>query len=93
MLIDVLAPLRTPFTLQEATHMLAERSGSQVTVCERTIRRDLELLVSMNFAYIHRKGTLGTRNAGSVPTLYKMELRVNTIAEVAKKSQTVEIQS
>lgn len=73
MLIDVLAPLRTPFTLQEATHMLAERSGSQVTVCERTIRRDLELLVSMNFAYIHRKGSLG------LPMQFKMELITKTV--------------
>jgi predicted DNA-binding transcriptional regulator YafY len=85
MLIDALAPQRTPFTLQEATRMLAERSGSHVAVCERTIRRDLELLVSMGFTYIHRKGTTGTRNAGSTPTLYKMEIRVTTIAGIASK--------
>ncbi len=73
MLIDVLAPLRMPFSIQEATQLLAERAGSDVKVCERTIRRDLELLESMNFAYIYRKATIG------LPMQFKMKLITKTV--------------
>ena len=72
-LIDALAPLRMPFTIQEATQLLEEKSGSYIKVCERTIRRDLELLESMNFVYVYRKGTIG------LPMQYKMELITKTV--------------
>lgn len=72
-LIEVLAPLRMPFTIQEATQLLEEKSGSYVKVCERTIRRDLELLKSMNFLYVHRKGSL------RIPMQYKMKLVTKTV--------------
>lgn len=86
MLIDALAPLRMPFTLEQATRLLAERIGSKVNVCERTIRRDFELLISMDFIYVHKRGKAGTRGAGSTPAQYRMNLRANPIAElIAKK--------
>lgn len=77
MLIDALAPLRMPFTLQDAMHRLAERSGSKVKVTDRTIRRDMELLISMDFAYVHRKGTIG------LPQQFKMNLKMTSAAETA----------
>lgn len=79
MLIDALASLRMPFTLQEATYRLAERTNSTVDVCPKTIRRDMELLVSMEFAYVYRKAVSGT----GIPTQYRMNLRSATLADVA----------
>ena len=81
MLIDALSQLRMPFTVQDARHHLAERSGSDVDVCERTIQRDMELLESMNFVYVHRKAKRGDK----VPTKYKMNLRMTASAEMAAK--------
>lgn len=79
MLIDVLAPLRMPFTIQDAMDCLAERSGSSVDVCKKTIQRDLELLESMNFAYVHRAPKRGSK----LPGQYKMNLRMTTNVETA----------
>ena len=78
-LIDVLAPLRLPFTIQEAKHRLAEKSLERIKVCDRTIKRDLDLLVSMNFAYFYREPRLGSK----LPALYKMNLRMTTHVELA----------
>lgn len=78
-LIDVLAPLRLPFTLQDAKHHLEEKSGDRIKVCDRTIQRDLELLVSMNFAEVHRETKKGSKD----PALYKMNLRMISNVELA----------
>lgn len=87
MLIDALAPLRMPFNINDAIHLLAEKSGSHVDVCERTIRRDLELLVDMNFAHVHREPIRGTRGAGKVITKYKMDLvAIANIQRAARKA-------
>ena len=74
MLIDALAHTRLPFTIQEARHKLEERSGSYCRVHDRTLQRDMDLLVSLNFAYVYRKGIRGTHGIGSVPTQYQMNL-------------------
>lgn len=74
MLIDALAHLRMPFTLQDAKFELEERSGSQFRACDRTLERDLKVLIDMNLAYVHRQGIRGCHGAGAVPTLYKMNL-------------------
>lgn len=55
MLIDALSKLRMPFTVQDARHHLAERSGSNVEVCYRTIQRDLELLESIMIHLIKKE--------------------------------------
>jgi len=85
LLIDALAPLRSPFTAVEARLRLEERVGSSIDVCERTIRRDLDLLVSMGLAEVHRKHVPVGRgsDAGYMPTLYRMNLRMTTHAEMA----------
>ena len=87
-LIDALSVKRLPFTVQDAIHFLEEKSGSRAKVCERTIQRDLELLVSLNLAHVHRKGVKGSRGAGRSPTLYKMDLRMNNVQLAAKKAVT-----
>ena len=74
MLIDALAHLRMPFTLLDAKLKLEERSGSRFRACDRTLERDMELLIAMNLAYVHRQGIRGCHGAGAVPTLYKMNL-------------------
>lgn len=81
MLIDALAQLRMPFTIDDAKYHLEQRSGSSIDVCTRTIQRDIELLESMNFVYVHRKAKRGDK----VPTKYKMNLRTTTSAEMAAK--------
>lgn len=85
MLIDALAPLRMPFTMQDAIDRLAERTGSKVQVCNRTIRRDFELLISMNFIYIYKKGTPASRFAACEPALYRMNLTASSITNASNK--------
>lgn len=83
-LIDALAPLRLPFTIQDAKHHLKEKSGDRIKVCDRTIKRDLELLVSMNFAEVHRETKKGSKD----PALYKMNLRMTSNVELAAIKET-----
>ena len=80
MLIDALSHLRMPFTINDA-HFLVEQRDSSIDVCTRTIQRDMELLESMNFVYVHRKAKRGDK----VPTKYKMNLRMTASAEMAAK--------
>ena len=75
MLIDALAQLRLPFTIQDARHRLEERSGSKCTLHDRTIKRDMDMLIMLNFAYVHKKGLNGK---GGYPTQYKMNLILTT---------------
>lgn len=68
-----------PFTTQEAKYHLEEKSNGQINVCDRTVQRDLELLVSMNFAEVHRETWKGSKD----PALYKMNLRMTSNVELA----------
>lgn len=71
-LLDSIAHLRMPFTVQEATHLLEEKYRSQVNVCERTIARDLDLLANLNCIYIHQETKMIAGN-GSSPAKYKID--------------------
>ena len=82
MLIDALSHLRMPFTINDA-HFLVERRDSSIDVCTRTIQRDMELLVSMDFAEVYRKGESGRGGSAGIVTQYKMNLRTTTSAEMA----------
>lgn len=88
MLIDVLSNLRMPFTLQEAIALFEDKHGSKVQVCERTILRDLQLLVDMNYACVYRKHKpigRGTE-AGYLLTQYKMNLSATNLQRAAAKA-------
>lgn len=78
-LIEALSSKRMPFTLQEAVHLLEEKSGSRVNVSMRTVERDMKLLVAANVAHVYRKGVMGSRGAGSSPTQYKMDMRLTRL--------------
>lgn len=84
MLIDALSHLRMPFTINDA-HFLVERRDSSIDVCTRTIQRDMELLVSMDFAEVYRKGESGRGGSAGIITQYKMNLRMTASAEMAAK--------
>ncbi len=77
LLIDAMAPLRLPFTVKDAMRHLKDRTNGDINVCEKTIERDIYLLVSMNFAYVVREG------GGGKPFQYKMNLRLTANAERA----------
>ena len=79
MLIDALAYRRLPVTIQDAVDALKERSGSNDNGCYRTIQRDIELLVSMDFVYVHRKGKRGSH------TKFKMNLILTRTAQAAAR--------
>jgi hypothetical protein len=87
MLIDALSNLRMPFNLRDAKRYLEERSGSSVDVCNRTIRRDLELLLSMGFIEVYRKGETGRDGSAGIVTLYKMNLTTAGVQKAAAKTQ------
>jgi hypothetical protein len=53
LLVDCLAPCRRAMTLAEIHTMMIDRLAD-VTVCDRTLRRDLELLESLHMVHIHR---------------------------------------
>jgi predicted DNA-binding transcriptional regulator YafY len=78
-LIDILAPLRLPFTLADAMQRFEDRGETKVS--KRTLHRDLELLVSMNLAEVWRKhrynNRFGTENE------YRLNLRNTERAELA----------
>lgn len=71
-LLDSIAHLRMPFTVQDATHLLEEKYRSQVNVCERTIARDLDLLVELNCLYIEQESKIIGGN-GRSPAQYKID--------------------
>jgi len=83
LLIDALAQLRMPFTIQDAIHQFEEKSGSKLDVCDRTIKRDFELLVSMNFVYVYRKGEPGRGGSAGIVTQYKMNLTMTDNSQLA----------
>lgn len=74
-LLSALSQLRMPFTIQEAEQLLKERDEISANVCTRTIQRDMELLVSMEFAKVHRKGQPGKGGSSGIVTQYKMTLQ------------------
>lgn len=88
LLIDVLSNLRMPFTLQEAISLFEEKHGSKMKACDRTILRDLQLLVDMNYACVYRKyKPLGRgTEAGFLPTQYKMNLSASNLQRAAAKA-------
>ena len=90
LLIDVLSNLRMPFTIQEAINLFEEKHGSKVQVCERTIYRDLKLLVDMNYACVYRKHKpLGRgTEAGFLPAQYKMNLSAANLQRAAAKASS-----
>lgn len=75
--IETLAPLRMPFTIQDAIQLLEMKTGHKFDYCERTIMRDLELLISMNMASLYKRGSCKQE------ALYKMNLREETLAYFA----------
>lgn len=77
-LIEVVAPLRMPFTIQDAIYLMESKAGG-IGVCNRTIKRDIELLIAMNYIYVHRKGSFGENILAHNPTQYKSNMRTISI--------------
>lgn len=55
------------------------------TLLEASIRRDLELLVSMNMAEVYRKGVK------LEPTLYRMRLRLPSMAKTGLEVAAIKV--
>lgn len=89
MLIDALSHLRMPFTINDA-HFLVEQRDSSIDVCTRTIQRDMELLVSMDFAEVYRKGEPGNRGSAGIVTQYKMNLTMTANSQLAAAKAKVD---
>jgi predicted DNA-binding transcriptional regulator YafY len=71
LLVDSLAPWRRAMTLSEIHTMMIDRLAD-VTVCDRTLRRDLELLESLGMLHIDRPNI---QTIPATPWRYKFLLK------------------
>lgn len=70
-IIDTIAPLRMPFSMHNLIDRLEQKPSLHIPVCERTIRRDIDLLLSIEVIYIYRQAVKHTPTSHGQPILYK----------------------
>lgn len=81
-LIDTMAPMRRFRSIEDIAHILRDRMGE--SFCDRTVRRDMDLLVEMGLAECE---FVTVPRGGPLASTYRLNLRQSEVLQTAAIKQ------